>query len=176
MASATPLRRTSCPLGLLMEKIWRSDEGDDDEYDKDDDIDRIDDQIGRSRKAALIRKAIFSPRCINPYGRYPADQIVRRISLDLDHILLILTLDYIQIELFLQILLVWVIFSWIANFTTRRLTSTTYSWYWPLIISQLVWVNIFGCFRIILDRTLLILTLQHSSFSKSYWWGWISDI
>ena len=98
MASATPLRRTSCPLGLLMEKIWRSDEGDDDEYDKDDDDDdRIDDQIGRSRKAALIRKAIFSPRCINPYGRYPADQIVRRISLDLDHILLILTLDYISI-------------------------------------------------------------------------------
>ena len=98
MASATPLRRTSCPLGLLMEKIWRSDEGDDDEYDKDDDDDdRIDDQIGRSRKAALIRKAIFSPRCINPYGRYPADQIVRRISLDLDHTLFILTLDYISI-------------------------------------------------------------------------------
>ena len=80
-----------------MEKIWRSDEGDDDEYDKDDDDDdRIDDQIGRSRKAALIRKAIFSPRCINPYGRYPADQIARRISLD--HTLFILTLDYIWIS------------------------------------------------------------------------------
>ena len=103
MASATPLRRTSCPLGLLMEKIWRSDEGDDDEYDKDDDDDdRIDDQIGRSRKAALIRKAIFSPRCINPYGRYPADQIVRRISLDRT-----LLIADPGAELFLPILLVW---------------------------------------------------------------------
>ena len=91
MASATP-RRTSCPLELLMEKIWQlEDEDYDGDKDDDDDDDRIDDQIGHSRKAALIRKAIFSPRCINPYGRCPADQIVRGINLN--HTLFILTLD-----------------------------------------------------------------------------------
>ena len=75
-----------------MEKIWQSEDEDyNDDKDDDDDDDRIDDQIGHSRKAALIRKAIFSPRCINPYGRYPADQIVRGISLN--HTLFILTLD-----------------------------------------------------------------------------------